>query len=615
MGLLEKLGLRRRRQGVDGDQQAYETRNAEVRGQYQRFADRLSPASKIIIDAQLDLADGTAVGGEYAQALIQLNVAAETLEFELAALRANARGTPRILTGDQLVEKFKGRQPKPDVKIGGKVVRRRSTAYKATQAALHAYQQSVKDLADAPLGGERTAEAIQELKDRLDAVVAAANRYIASHRNDTGKRDEVQAMRELVADATREKNLLDEVMNDQQYKNHPGQLTIRTAMEFKRFNIDLDRHAELDELREDHVDLPNSRVNFGAGKVNTVAKLVYNTSTGPETRIFKPEKEREDDLKPAARNIGIDKDNPNYGRRNIASRKVCEQLGLGDLIPKTEFVTFNGQVGLSMGFAPGKSLIGSRWVALMPDEEEKVRQYLDETNPIYKAGWLNALKDERISQREDGLWCKSEHKAHEIPYENSDPPEVSANIQKGLMNLQWLDAFVGQVDRQPENYMVNVDPDTNAVTVTGIDNDFSFGANLTGVEMLTVNDQPTNVDPNTCGDNPNQKFNYCGFPPLIDRALYDRLVTQNLSWENFSQDLPSLISDAELDAARGRFNELKEHAQRLGEQGLVVDDWVTFQKDGKNPAQLMKDDPRKNFFKRDVESLNAFRNRGVTKAL
>jgi hypothetical protein len=371
--------------------------------------------------------------------------------------------------------------------------------------------------------------------------------------------------------------------------------------------------TDLAEFREDKVDRGASRTNFGAGKVNTVAKLVYNTSTGPQTRIFKPEPEKQDHLVPAAQNIGLDKDNPNFGKRNIASRKVCEQLGLGDLIPKADFTTFNGQVGLAMGFAPGKALVGSRKLPIGEDADPDIRHYLDEANPVMKEGWAQNLKSKGISQAEDGQWFKSETVFRDIPYENSVPPQVAADIQKGLVNMQWLDCFVGQVDRQPENYMVNVEPGTNQVTVTGIDNDFSFGPNLTGVETLTVNGETRAVNPNTC--TANQGFNYCGFPPLIDRALYDSLVTHDLSWDDFSRDLGALVSGPELAAAQGRFNELKARARQMGLDGLVVDDWTAFRKDGKSAAQLMKDDPRKNYFNRDVRTVESARARRATEPL
>src|SRR5262249_14430875 len=160
----------------------------------------------------------------------------------------------------------------------------------------------------------------------------------------------------------------------------------------------------------------------------------------------------------------------------------------------------------------------------------------------------------------------------------------------------------------PENYMVNVDPNTHAVTITGIDNDFAFGANLSGVETLKVNGLQKALNSDELMRD--KGFNYCGFPPLIDRALYTRLVTDDLSWEDFCQDLPGLVSGEELNAAKGRFQELKDHARKLGEQGLVVDDWQTFQANGQSAAQFMKAQERKNYFKRDVTSLHRYQDSG-----
>jgi hypothetical protein len=128
------------------------------------------------------------------------------------------------------------------------------------------------------------------------------------------------------------------------------------------------------------------------------------------------------------------------------------------------------------------------------------------------------------------------------------------DIQKGMSDLQLFDAIGGQLDRHGGN--IFIDPDTGKVT--GIDDDLSFGRNLS--------DDPA-------GSN----GKYPGLPPLVDKATAERILRlrpENLKAflahrENDLRDLtPEEIRDAQT-----RLGKVQAYLRTLQESEALVETW------------------------------------------
>jgi len=147
--------------------------------------------------------------------------------------------------------------------------------------------------------------------------------------------------------------------------------------------------------------------------------------------------------------------------------------------------------------------------------------------------------------------------------------QLLGNLQKGLCRLEWDDALCGQFDRHGENYFIDLNNATGSAKVTGIDNDLAFGANTKTVPPP--------------GPNPGTGYNGIGLPQLIDQETFNRL-----SVADFDRDiLPGLagrLTDDEISATRDRFDQLKQHAQTLSDEGKVVGNWETWRSAGNQSA-------------------------------
>jgi hypothetical protein len=178
-----------------------------------------------------------------------------------------------------------------------------------------------------------------------------------------------------------------------------------------------------------HNDKSVARANekAGAGACNTVACLTYKNG---QELFFKPEMRAERPIADSKQEqdplwaIGIDRGNPRYGNRNIASRAVADAFGM-DVLPQASFAMHNGKLGLLMERAEGAPPVGKQW------------------DPVQ-------------------------------PWHGAPTPEMEANLHSQLNSLEWCDLLTGQTDRHAQNYHVKVEGD--AVKVTGIDNDRAFGS-------------------------------------------------------------------------------------------------------------------------------------------
>lgn len=167
----------------------------------------------------------------------------------------------------------------------------------------------------------------------------------------------------------------------------------------------------------------------------------------------------------------------NLTNRNVATSRMADLLGAGDVIARSETVEM---------VEPGKAT--GRVGNLMQKAEGKAAAAIAER---YKNKTASSDSGD-ISQK------------------------ITGNLQRQLTNLQVLDYITGQIDRHTNNYFIQEDESTGMLTgVTGIDNDFSFG------DAFQLN--------NIIGQNGISIFNDDGtfHIPHMDAAMADRILAVN----------------------------------------------------------------------------------------
>lgn len=171
----------------------HRTEKARIEGQLGRMRSQLGDTAGAI-DALLRGADLDAERRAWGPAAEKRQNAVRMLDHQTEVIRLGQQGSPRILTGEQLVEGFGGRAPKADVHRWHGGTSKKSVAYKRTQAALDGFQRSFSELRGAPLGDK--AAHIAELETKLDEIIAGGLAYEAKHRFTKG--DEKAVMADLI---------------------------------------------------------------------------------------------------------------------------------------------------------------------------------------------------------------------------------------------------------------------------------------------------------------------------------------------------------------------------------------------------------------------------------
>lgn len=206
----------------------------------------------------------------------------------------------------------------------------------------------------------------------------------------------------------------------------------------------------------------------------------------------------------------------NLTNRNVATSRVAELLGIGDVVAKSETVEMiepgqkNGRIGNLMQAAKGT----------------EGKAYLNQN--------INEIKEHALSsdittaRKKYGLANK-----------------VSGNFQRQMMNLQVLDYITGQQDRHAGNYFVQEDENGMLTGVTGIDNDYSFG-------QYRQNDKDNGVGHGRSLVNKNaDKF----VIPHMDANLAERI--KNISKDQFVFLLGDLLDNNSIDLAWGRLSNVQ----------------------------------------------------------
>lgn len=331
-------------------------------------------------------------------------------------------------------------------------------------------------------------------------------------------KEEKALLKDMRTQMNNERSLLLQVMGDSKAAVKTGGMTWQTATDLKRVGYELTPEVKAGLKQVDPETVQSEDHFFGVGRQNRISKLTIKEGDSTTERLFKPETAIDKSRNSETVEAGQYLDKQ---RPRYASRNLAAQNLqnlLGlDLLPKMEMATHNGKIGLLMDEAKGKQPF----------------------NP--KTGV-----------------------AKDIPLDSKDKPETSAEIQKNLVAAEWLDALCGQQDRHTANYFI--DPQSGKVTL--IDNDQAFYPGQDKVSQVSSVKSSGEWTPT----NP-------GLPSLIDKSLFDKITTTDS--DDVRKSLKGHLKDQEIEATVSRFKQLKEHANKLNEEGKVIasDGW----KDWKSP--------------------------------
>lgn len=245
----------------------------------------------------------------------------------------------------------------------------------------------------------------------------------------------------------------------------------------------------------------------------------------------------------------------------VGSSNLAQGLGLGDLVAETRYGKHDlvgsdgkkrkGVRGAVSKGAPGVALGDTVWD---DDKTAVVQQARDQglTEDDIQMAFSNMYK-----QRGDQWFANSGTEINEIDLSN---PET----QKGLNQLQWFDALIGNTDRHSGNILV--DPATGKVV--GIDNDLAFGK---GHKAFDYEEEQT-------GWEKGHDEKYLGLPSLIDRELADKLLALD------AKKLEKLLNpkgtkkkdkftEDEIKDTLERLTRIQAKVQQMIKDEQVVDNW------------------------------------------
>lgn len=511
---------------------------------------------------------------------------------------------PRLMTSATLLDNV-GHRPKADLLFG---LIGMSTHYKAVLGTLDAYQAKL----NAPIG-VTTADAREhaaKLVEDLGAIHRNADQYIKQHEGTPSKAKAVAAMQTLQSQIMNEMALVNRVatrlvVNDAL----AGNVTWKDGMAGAGYRV-LDSVARYNDTR-----LHSADDSFGGGQVNQVARLSYVKEGGAlETLIFKADPQKLDTQTSSEvhnRNTqgiineilipsGIDSARPAFAARNVAMAFVNEALGLNNLV-HCSFAIHNETIGMVMDEAPGRTSYFHVKQALPPQISDALADSfgtmggghpnfeaeLDGVMNSFHVVWNNATtRPEQASNAElvnPANWVQRLDRSGYPDLLDADVNGLKrANLQRELSNLEWLDGLCGQTDRHAFNFMTHAAAD-GRITVTGIDNDFSFGANIGGLPPLVLANKYIS-----------------GLPQLIDHQLAARLNGLDFD-RDLKPTLDTLLTPEEVGATRARFDQLRAHALALAPD-RVVDNWQTAQIGGQSVHNYLTTagDDNSSYYRRDV---------------
>ena len=300
------------------------------------------------------------------------------------------------------------------------------------------------------------------------------------------------------------------------------------------------------ELRAGDAILTDTR-KLGQGAANTVHLCTYRGRDGEDMKlVFKPE-------------VGARR-----GLDHLCASGLGYRNGARVMLPVIG--SHDGQLGLFMEAAPGKTFFDiarGKPVCRMPDGKEL--NFPETCRVLRSNGKLDAMR---------------------------------ANLMRELSKMEWADVLSGQVDRHGDNYLIDINPQTGAVKITGIDNDASFGTRKAGMTVVDLS-RPTprqqdflsklrregytippdgRIDlsklPDRLLSETRQQFGFNQLfrPVFIDRDTFDKLTA--IREDDYRAMLAPCMDNEAVDAAVSRLKDAQRHAARLEREHRVVEDWA-----------------------------------------
>ena len=215
----------------------------------------------------------------------------------------------------------------------------------------------------------------------------------------------------------------------------------------------------------------------------------------------------------------------NLSKRNVATSRLAELLGLGDLIAKSETATLVDK--------DGTQRTGNLMQAA---EGQEVEGYV-----------MDQLIHQNKAELKQGL-----SSPYSTPLKGNMDDKVTPEFLKSLMSLQVLDNLAAQVDRHAGNYFAQI-KDGKLGKVQGIDNDFSFSDNT--LEYTTSSSNRIGTHGKNILDEKGELM-----VPYMDKTLADRITALD---ESVLRDvMADILEPWAIDALCIRFDKIKKAIQK-----------------------------------------------------
>jgi len=297
---------------------------------------------------------------------------------------------------------------------------------------------------------------------------------------------------------------------------------------------------------------------LGSGAMNTVWLIPYADPKTGKTypMVFKPELDNPEMVNADAVFTGIgykptitkngtlrfteegERKPANLAGRSVATYRVDQLLDLR-IVPPTYLTVEGGQVGTVMALAPGYAPAMSDKTArvqLDPELAQWLREQPSDVLLEYAAaqgysGLSLGGDDVLVLRREGGTDFEREI----LGELNFNDPE----LRDQAINLQFLDALCGQVDRNSKNLFVD------GRALSAIDNDLAFG-------------QMAEIGRDKCP----------ALPTVVSAELRTKLLA--LTDEDLRATLSPLLEKAEVDATVERLHVIQEALKATGDKAILV---------------------------------------------
>ncbi|MCE5294338.1 MAG: hypothetical protein LLF94_06960 [Chlamydiales bacterium] len=300
----------------------------------------------------------------------------------------------------------------------------------------------------------------------------------------------------------------------------------------------------------------------GKGAVNTVIAVPFTHEGVSGVGVFKADpstitkgKLVKEKLFGTAEASGIPVGkNAHFTSRAVASSVVDELLFPGDPSSvRTQFATVNGQRGILMETAEGKSPVLTGYNTVVIPEDAYLHLLDDPKKPTDRELNLvsSQLKFRDVKPETDPITGAVRLVGKQAVFANFKPD--NAKTMEGLLKLQIKDWITGQVDRHPGNYFIS-----DSGKVTGIDEDCSFGVNAVPENGDDVRSQKTLM-----GIIPNNSSLMLRMPPAMTETIKNQVLNLCANKEKLAESLKPYLTDQEIKATITRLNTLEQHIKSL----------------------------------------------------